>query len=132
MTTDATELSSFFEQPEIDAQTYAQYADAAHASFHARERFDTLTGEYQAKLEAGEGDALKLALALLILGKFAAALEFFARSPASQMRHYYAAEAALGLNRFDEAVQEYSSAAQAGWDALEIDMNIAAVRVRAG
>ncbi|MCK4340603.1 MAG: tetratricopeptide repeat protein [Phycisphaerae bacterium] len=132
MTTDATDLASFFDQVEFDAQTYTRFADAAHASFQARERFEMLLNEYREKVEAGQGDTLKLALGLLILGKFGEALERFGRSSAGKVRHYYAAEAALGLNRFEQTLQELQQAAQNGWDAFEIDLRVAAVQVRAG
>ena len=132
MATDATELSSFFDQAEFDARTYDRYADAVHVSFLARERFEVLVGEYREKVAARQGEALKLALGLLILGRFSEALEHFERAPAGKARHYYAAEAALGLNRFDEALQQLRHAASCGWDAFEIDMRVAAVHVRTG
>ena len=132
MMTDTTELSSFFDEVELDAHKFALYADGAHASFSARERFDTLVREYQEKAQQGRGDPLRAALGLLILGKFGDALEWFGRSPGGKLRHYYAAEAALGLNRFADAVHEFQQAARAGWDALECDMRVAAVHVRTG
>ena len=132
MTMDTTELSSFFDEVELDAHRFALYADGAHASFSARERFDTLVREYQEKAQQGQGDPLRAALGLLILGKFGDALEWFGRSPGGKARHYYAAEAALGLNRFADAVHEFQQAARAGWDALECDMRVAAVHVRTG
>jgi DNA-directed RNA polymerase subunit alpha len=132
MATEPTELSSFFELPEITLATYAQYADAAHASFLARDRFDTLTREYREKVEAGQGDALKLGLATLILNRFSEALEYFGRAPAGKMRHYHAAEAALGLNRFEQAIQEFRHAAKHGWDPFLTDLRIAEVQLRAG
>lgn len=132
MSTDTLELSSFFERTEFDVPTFDQYADAAHASFAARERFTVLTNEYQARVDAGQGSALALGLALVILGKYTAALEVLAKAPASAMRYYYAGEAAQGLNRFAEATEQFQQAARHGWDAVEIALRIAAVHVRAG
>lgn len=132
MTTEAIELSSFFDQPVSDAETFDRYADAALASFQARERFDTLVNEYRERVAQGPGDALKLALGLLILGKFGEALEFFQRAPAGKVRHYYAAQVALGLGRFEDALDELRQAGRRGWDAFEIDMRMAAVQLRAG
>lgn len=132
MTTDAIELASFFDQAECDERTYQSFADAAHVSFQARERFTHLALAYRDKLEMGQGDPLRVALALLILGQFAEALNFFGRAPASPLRHYHAAEAALGLNRFDEALREFEQAARAGWDSREIDLRCAETLVRKG
>jgi hypothetical protein len=69
MTTDATELSSFFDQSDLNPETYEWYADAAHASFHAYERFDTLVREYGQRVGQGGGEALRLALGWLVLGR---------------------------------------------------------------
>ena len=62
MTMDTTELSSFFDEVELDAHRFALYADGAHASFSARERFDTLVREYQEKAQQGQGDPLRAAV----------------------------------------------------------------------
>jgi DNA-directed RNA polymerase subunit alpha len=132
MTMDAIDLALFFNEPELTVELYERYADAAHASASARERFETLAGEYRASVGRGSGDPLKLALSLLALGRFGEALEFFDRAPASKLRHYYAGQAAVGLAQFDRAVQEYQQAAKHGWDGFECDMRVAAVRVRAG
>lgn len=106
MTTEAIELSSFFDQPECDAETFEHYADAALASFRTRERFDTLVSEYRERVAQGQADPLKLALGLLILGRFGEAWEFFERAGGGKERHYYATQAALGLGRFDDALDE--------------------------
>jgi len=132
MTAETVELSSFFDETDFAAPTFNRYADAAHTSFAARERFDQLLREYEARVQRREGDALKLALGLLILGRFTAALEWFARAPEGPVRHFYAAEAALALDRFDEAIQEFREAARAGWNGLKCDLRIAAALVRAG
>jgi DNA-directed RNA polymerase subunit alpha len=132
MTTSTTDLAAFFEKPEIAAETYTTYADAAHASFQARERFEVLVNEYRERVASGQGDSLKLAIGLFVLGKLSEALEVFAACPSSVLRHALAAEAALGLNRFDEAIASLREAAQAGGDALEMDMRIAAVHLRLG
>ncbi len=128
MTTETLALTDFFEQPELDAEQYRQFADAVHASFHSYERFDTLTRER----EQQGGDALRIGLALLILNRFEAALEKLAQAPAGKLRDYCAAEAAEGLNRYDEAEKYLKQAASAGWDAFEVDMQIAALKLRQG
>jgi len=132
MTTHGTDLASFFDQLAPDWETYARYADAAHASFAALERFDNLVREYRQRVEQRQGDPLKLALGLLILGKFTEALEWFERAAESRERHYFAAQAALGLGRLDTALEQLREAARRGWDPLDIDMRMAAVHVRAG
>lgn len=132
MMTDTIELSAFFEEAGFDAQTYARYADAAHVSFQARERFDDLVNEYRETAKSGQGNPLTLALGLLIVGKFGEALEAFEQAPPSSTRHYYAAEAALSLNRFEQAIKEFQQAAAQGWDSLDVDMCIAAIHVRIG
>jgi len=132
MTTHAVELSSFFAQTDLDAAAYEQFADAAHASFIARERFESLAREYQQRIEAGEGDPLRLALGLLILGKVSEALEVFKKAPPSGERHYYAAQAAAALADWDAAREELTQAARAGWDPFEVDMAKAVIHVRAG
>ncbi len=130
MTTDAPELTSFFEMTEMDAESYERYGDAVHVSFQAHERFGILVREYRERVDQGAGDALKLAMGLLLLGKMSEALEYFQKAPASKPRHYYAADAALGLGRLDTAIAELEQAARQGWDAFEVDMRVAAVQVR--
>ncbi len=66
------------------------------------------------------------------LGRFQLALEYFAQAGSGKQRYYYAAQAALGLGRYDEAIVAYQKAAVAGWDAFEIDMLTAAAQLRAG
>ncbi|MEW6249375.1 MAG: DNA-directed RNA polymerase subunit alpha C-terminal domain-containing protein [Planctomycetota bacterium] len=132
MTTETIDLASFFEATEFDPVLFDRYADAAHASQAAHERFLQLVREQRARLDQGQGDPLRVALGLLILGRYGDALQLFERAPATRVRHYYAAQAALGLGRLDAALSELRAAAGRGWDPLEIDMRIAAVHVRAG
>lgn len=132
MTTETIDMSLFFEGTEFDPQTFERHADAAHTSFPARERFDALLSEYRERVEQGEGEALKVALGLLILGRFSEALDWFKKTRAGATRHYYAAQAALGLGRFAEARDELREAGRQGWDAFDIDMRLAALHVRTG
>jgi DNA-directed RNA polymerase subunit alpha len=120
------ELAGFFDLPELTAETIERYADAAHASASALERFQALVRER----ETSRGDALKLALGLLILGRFAEALEAFERAPAGKIRHWFAAQAALGSGRLEAAIDELKQAARHGWDALETDLKIAVAQLR--
>ncbi len=129
MTTDGIELSSFFDQPTINAEAYNRFADAVYESHAPFARFATLLEE---RLQSGKADPLRLALGLLILGRFSDALEQFERAPGSPERHYYAAEAFAGIGQFKRAADEYRQAAKAGWDAFDADLRVAAVLVRAG
>ena len=70
----ASELASFFEGAELSAETISRYADGAHASAHARERFAELVPEYARR---SDRDALRVALGYLIAGKNVEALEWF-------------------------------------------------------
>lgn len=132
MLTETLELSSFFDQGVWTPERLDAFADAAHASFSARERFETLLKEYRAQVEAGSADPLRLAIGFLLLGRYADALAFFERAPAGKERHYYAAQAAVALRRLDDAREHLRQAARLGWDALDIDMRLADVHIRAG
>jgi DNA-directed RNA polymerase subunit alpha len=116
------ELASFFEAAELDAESFENYADLAHASARTRERFAALVTEYSERVESGEGDALRAGIGHLILGRFQRALEWFERAGRNRHRHYYAAHAAVGLGRYRDALASYQQAASQGWDAFEIDM----------
>ncbi len=128
----AVDLSSFFELPELNPETYESLADQVYANSTNRDRFDLLTREYARKVEAGEGEPLRLALALLLLGRCSEALEWFAKSPDNRMRRYYSARAALGLGRYDEAIKFFEQAESRGWDAFECQMARAAAHIRKG
>ncbi len=132
MSTEPIELASFFEQPELNPEVFARYADAAHASATAREQFEALLSDYRARAGSEALANLRVALGLLIVGRYGDALEAFERAPAGAMRHYHAAQAALNLAQHDRAVREFQQAGRQGWDAFEIDMQVAAVHVRAG
>jgi len=126
------ELASFFEVPELDAETIERYADRACSSARAWERFGDLLREYAARVEAGTGDPLRLAVGYWILGRFQQALEWFPKAGRSRLRYYYAARAAMGLGRYDDALVACQHAAEAGWDAFEIDMLMAGLHLQKG
>ncbi len=132
MMTDTMELATFFDLPEYNIEVVEQYADAAHISFQTRERFDTLVNEHAAKVESGQGDALRVALGLTVLGRYQEALEQFEKTPASVVRHVYASQANAGLGRYDAALEDLKAAVKQGWDAFEADMRAAEIHVRAG
>jgi DNA-directed RNA polymerase subunit alpha len=132
MTTETIDMSALFEQAELNADTFEAFADAAHASVVAYERFAALASEYRARVEQGRGEPLRLAIAQLILGRYGEALENFAKAPPSKLRHFCAAQAASGLNRFDVALEEFKAAAKQGWDPVHADLQAAAIHVRAG
>jgi DNA-directed RNA polymerase subunit alpha len=117
---------------EVTPETLERYADSVFASFSALERFAGQVKEYRQSAERGQGEALKVALGLLLLGKYQDALEWFERAPASKQRHYYAAQAAIALARWETALDELRQAARHGWDALDVDLRSALVYVRAG
>jgi DNA-directed RNA polymerase subunit alpha len=132
MTADAIDVSSFFDLTEFAPETLERYADGVHASFSAVERFAAHVKEYRQRAERGQGEPLKLALALLILGQHAEALAWLEKAPASKERHYYAAQAALKLRQFTTALDELRQAGRLGWDAVEVDARSALVHIQAG
>jgi len=128
----AVELSSFYDAPEIDVAEIESFADQAYATARARERFEELTNAYRTKVEAGQGDPLRLALGLHILGRYSDALERFKESRDNKFRRYYAAQAALALGRLDDAARNFELAVDRGWDAFECEMQGLVVQIRAG
>ena len=116
------ELTSFFETSEFDADSFEKHANLAFASARARERFADLLAEHTEQAGSGEQAALRSAIGYLILGRFQQALEWFEKAGNSKYRHYYAAKAAAGSGRFEEALVAYQKATAAGWDAFETDM----------
>lgn len=128
----STELAAFFEAGEVTPDTVERIADLAHTTFAARERFGELLGEYQRRVEQGQGEAIKLAVGRLVLGQFDAAREWFSKTPDGRLRRYYAAKAALGQRRPDEALAELRQAAQKGWDEFDVDMQAAAIHLQKG
>jgi DNA-directed RNA polymerase subunit alpha len=130
MTADVIDLAAFFDPTDLTPETLERYADGAHTSFSTLERFDTLAKEYRQRVERSQGDPLKLALALAILGHYGEALEWFERAPGSKERHYYAARAALASNQPERALEELRLAARHGWEPLEIDVRSALAHVR--
>ena len=129
MTTDGIELSSFFDQPTINAEAYGRFADAVYEAHAPYAKFAALVEQQS---QSGSADPLRLALGLLILGRFSDAMERFERAPGSPERHYFAAQALVGLGQLERAVSEYRSAAKTGWDAFDVDMCVAALLVRHG
>lgn len=132
MSLDSTaELNAFFDSTDFDPPTFERFADAAYASADARERFRAMVEEYRAKVEAGQGDGLTLAIGLLILNRFAESLTWFAKSKDTKYRRYYAAQALLAQGRIGDAIVELGRAAQHGWDAFAVDMETAVAHIRA-
>jgi DNA-directed RNA polymerase subunit alpha len=127
------DLASFFEQEEFDKGTYERFADAAHSSADARDKFLSLIAAYEPKAEAGGAtEALKLAIARVLVGSFSEALETFKKVRENKYRRYYAALANTAIGRYDDAIESYEKAAADGWDAFDCDMRIAEVHLRAG
>ncbi|MFH1748631.1 MAG: DNA-directed RNA polymerase subunit alpha C-terminal domain-containing protein [Planctomycetota bacterium] len=128
----SADLSAFFEAQEVDVATYEHLSDAVYTSFKSHERFSERLAEYRQLVEQGQGEALKLALGLLVLGRFSDALDWFGKTPDGKFRRYYAAEAASALSRHETALAELHAAASKGWDTFEIDMRSAAVHIQLG
>ena len=108
------ELSAFFEAAELDADTYANFADQAYASARTFERFTELVNEYAQRAESGMGDALKAGVGYLVLGRYQQALDWLGKAGGGKYQHYYAGKAATGLNRLAEARGSYAQAAGGG------------------
>lgn len=132
MSESVAELSSFFDVSEPDTETFDEYSNLVHESARTCERFGELAAQHAEQVEGGQGDALKVGVAYLILGRFRQALEWFGKAEGGKYRHYYAARAAVGLGRHDEALASYQQAAAAGWDSFEIDMLIVASQLQQG
>lgn len=129
MSDTSLELSNLFSTQQFDVETVESYADLAFASARSRERLQELVAAHASDRGAG---ALPLGIACLILGQYKAALEALERAPDSAYRRYYAAQAAAALGRIPQAITELQAAASQGWDVLEAEMHIAALRIRAG
>ncbi|MBI5865874.1 MAG: tetratricopeptide repeat protein, partial [Planctomycetes bacterium] len=127
------DFTSFFATEEFDKAVYERFADDAHQSADARDKFLGMLSDYQATADAGgSAEALKLAIGKVIVSSFAEALDAFKKVRDSKYRRYYSALANLALGRYDDAVEDYERAAQQGWDAFDCDMRIAETRIRAG
>lgn len=126
------DLATFFDAREVDVDTYDHVGELAHTSFRARERLAELLAEYRQRVEQGQGEALKLALGLLVLGRFREALDWFERTPDSKFRRFYAAKATMALGRYEQTLAELQQAGAKGWDRFETGMLAAAVHVRRG
>ncbi len=129
MSDTSLELSNLFSAQHFDPETVESYADLAFASARSRERLQELVAAHASDRGA---DALPLGIAHLILGHYKLALESLERAPDSKYRRYYAAQAAAALGRIPQAIAELEAAASQGWDTLEAEMQIAALRIRAG
>lgn len=128
----AAELSRFLTAAEYDQQTYDSFADAIYASASSCDDFAEQVQAYQATVEAGGGDALRLGVAHVMLGNFADALTWLSKGKEGRVRRYYSGQAALALGRYSEAVEHFQKAQAAGWDALAADMQTAIAHARAG
>ncbi len=128
----AVDLSAFFSTAELTPETYEQYADQAFVSPGARAQFDTLVGEYRKSVDAGRGEPLRAALAMLILGRLSDAVAYFEKAGSSRMKHYFLAQAEIGLGKYRDAIDDLKSAVAKGWEGDNIELLMAGVLVRAG
>jgi DNA-directed RNA polymerase subunit alpha len=132
MSETTAELSTYFDGTELTRETAESYAERAHESFAAWERFEALVREHRQAAEAGGGDALKIGVGLVILGRYADALEWLGKAKGGALKHLYAAQAATALGRYSDALAALKQAAGAGCDALEVDVRSAVLLLRAG
>lgn len=126
------ELASFFDAQELDPESFHGFANTVFASARTYERFGELLTDYGARVEAGQGDALKVGVGYVLLGRFRQASEWLEQAGKSQYRHYYAARAYEGLEQWQDALKQYQMAASAGWDSFDTDMRCVAVHLKAG
>ncbi|MGD8453499.1 MAG: DNA-directed RNA polymerase subunit alpha C-terminal domain-containing protein [Phycisphaerae bacterium] len=132
MTDVTADVSTFFEQQEVGVDSYDHLADTVLETFKARERFAEMLSEYKEQVERGQGEALKLALGLAVLGRYRDALEWLGKTPDGKFRRFYAARAAVALGRHEQALQELEQAAAKGWDRFDADMHAAAIYLQQG
>ena len=127
-----TELSGFFDLANVDPANYERFNDLIHSSSRNRDQFNALIAERKPKVRSGSPESLKVGIALVMTGQYGEALEAFSKAGDDAFRRYYAGQAALCLNRFDEAVSEFQAAAQKGWDPIEADLRAATALIRKG
>lgn len=123
---------SFFDVVEPNREAFEKYANLAFECARAYEKFAELLGQHAAVVAGGAGDPLKVGFGYLILGRYQSALEWFEKAGEGKYRHYYAAQALSGLQRYSEAVPAFQKAAAAGWDRFEADMLSAEANIKAG
>jgi DNA-directed RNA polymerase subunit alpha len=126
------DLASFFDIVEPNRETFEKYADMVFETARSYERFADLIAQYANRTAGGSGDPLKAGFGFLILGRFQQALEWLEKAGDGKYARFYAAQAAVGLNRHKDAIAHYQKAAHAGWDRFEIDMLVAETHIKAG
>lgn len=130
--TETLEFAAYFDEPELNEAVSERYADAAHESSAARERFMTLLGE-RAEAAAGNPNlALKVAVGYTLVGMYSRALEFFPQAADTAVRYFYEAQAAHALGRLADALKLLQQAADKGWDRFDADLRRAAIQAESG
>lgn len=116
------DTSVFFESAPLDAETIRQYAETTHDSFKAWQNFDSQTRAYAEQVEAGQGEPLRLGVALFLLSRHKEALQQIEAGPDGALKHYYAGRAFMGLGRYSDAMASFEQAGKSGWDAFDVEM----------
>ena len=132
MSDQQVDLSQFFSMERLGRAEIEDFGDRTHETLRARERFEELLGAYRQRVDSGDGDPLRLALGLYLLGRFEEAAEAFKKSGKSGERYFYEARTAIALKRYSDAFEALKSAAGAGADAIECDLLAATVHVLTG
>jgi DNA-directed RNA polymerase subunit alpha len=115
------ELATFFETDEFPPEALRDWAEEVFASRKSRERFGELLRE-RAENEPSGLDALRVAVACIVVGHYEDALSHFTQATDNATRHYYAAQAHAALRNWNEALSEIDRARDRGWDEFEADM----------
>lgn len=129
------ELSSILEQPGFDAARHRALTEAAFATSSSFEKFTSLVGSLENKLESGaahEAEALKIGACYLVLEEPESALQWLQKAPKSAQRSLLLGDLYCDMRRFDEAVTEYDAAASQGADRTEAGLKKAAALVAGG
>lgn len=92
----------------------------------AARKFQSLLGQLESAESQPKGTAaLKLGIARYMACRFQEALDVLAQATDNKDRRYFQAMSWKNLRRYDKAVEELEKAKSAGWDANEIDVEMA-------
>jgi DNA-directed RNA polymerase subunit alpha len=127
-----TPATAVFAAPTLTAAVADRALDAAHATFRARESFETALKEYAASASGGDA-ALRVGLGWLALGKYSEAIERLQKAGGdTTLRAIALADAYTAMNRFADARAVLTDAAGKSDDALGLEMRIAELLIREG
>jgi DNA-directed RNA polymerase subunit alpha len=96
-------------------------------------RFSEIVSTLESQAPEPKGAiALKLGIARYMLCRFDRALDALSAAAECKERGYYQAQCYKSLRRYDRAQQELEQARKHGWNAAEVDLQIAEVQALAG